>query len=824
MNILFLFSILVIVSGEEAVLSRSKRYGGWTGLNLGTYENGKLENAAVVQVIKAVVQEEEKIESILNVTNVVLGEVVDIISHPIDNIRKSSLAEVIVCLFLFVLLAVAFRLVQPLLRLLLVCFRGCATGFIRTFQFSFGCCYRSGCCMTFCAIRPFVWIRNWHRARDIQRRDKERLCVFNPDVEAMLETVTRVYSDMKSDECGLYLCAGNGKRVYFKENKPEDVLIMKSNPSTERKEVVQIRIQKETVLPASKLYKVDKVPDFQGQFDVDGTVIGHFARIKFQEKDCLLTAFHVLDYNKSALISLRKGDKAIRLDTVRARIVCASRSDELDFMIMELPSYVFSTLGLKVGQWSSRVQAREPISIHQLFEGKPCVSSASIKVSETKPWHVNYGASTLPGSSGAPILDSRNHIIGVHLEHDIMAYCNVGVIPPVFRNSRKESPTNEDIVQGQPDMELDQYEETEEEMQRRIDEEEENAYYMIYFKNDLEDLKLHVPMDWASQMDYLDERTKSRKDYTRYSVDTGMDTRGGHINRQVKRGVIRKESHWTCSKCFAIHPHKAYTCTRCGFALIKLSASKIEQKREQLFETAGILQKRFPVELVEKMLQPSEEELRRATEANQVASFLDSNKSFDPSLYPALPASAPVAIVKQLGQRLAIASAPGEWRKPPSNQAAKISNGNLVSRAVQFDEEASAREGGFTTKVESTILAKVQVVKPKRTRKRKANKETVSAVPLNSKSPAKAGEAVRTIIGADQSLSPESPKQLANRIVDSIVLASKKSQPNGPSCVPDTGNMVTMRGPKGRRKPRKSASSTSVTDIMKLIELLQKRS
>jgi hypothetical protein len=201
-----------------------------------------------------------------------------------------------------------------------------------------------------------------------------------------------------------------------------------------------------------------------------------------------------------------------------------------------------------------------------MFENRPCVAMAAIRMDETRPWLVNYSASTIVGSSGAPILDSRNRIIGVHIEGGDKHY-NIGVIPPMFRNN-KESPMSQDLTANQPRM-------------RKY--EEGAAGSLIYTYEAIgDDLNYHgKERNWAEEIDLMEKRFNP--DYeTSYigSYDEELE-RDEKIRERLEKYEnsekrtygsskrSRKEGLWTCSRCAMLQTTRGYTCGACGHALVR---------------------------------------------------------------------------------------------------------------------------------------------------------------------------------------------------------------------------------------------------------------
>lgn len=785
---------------------------------------GKVAEKVNDAAIQGLLVEKELEDSEMGKTVIAAKNVVDglnlLLQHPLVALTKSWIGITVLVLASLAVVGLIIFVAGPILKLL---WRGCViivsaamSGLWRLIVGIAGILAKGGCCVAFCSRWPFYRVRNYFIARRLVKQDKMRMKVYNAgEAEEMIQIVTRTYSDIKTDELGPYMEAAPNHRVYFNtKTRNEDLMTMNMLTTPARDSGVVNTIHKEAILATSKLYKTAKLPDFQGQFDVDGTTIGHFSRIKYDNKDCLITAYHVLDYNKAAIVRLKKGDKLVQMDTIRTRIVCASKTEELDFIIMELPASVFSTLSMKVGTWTSRVQAREPISIHQLYDGKSCVSSASIRVSETKPWHINYGASTTSGTSGAPVLDSRNRIVGIHVESDTLLKCNTGVIPPVFRNAKKESPTNEDIAQGQPEL----YEEPESDEERNFREQDEylEEQYRVYYAMEL-DKSMRVyetEMSWAEQMERIEDKVSEQMDGKRQAYKTmrlsNTGAYGKHVNRTVKRGVLRKESPWTCSKCFTIHEKRGYTCTSCGFALVKLTKERVSDIEKGKAAALQELRKKMPQEMAEKVVAPMDEEAMIARVALVVADMLE--KRLTNRIYPTLPEEATVRIDHAFAQKLRTEPSAPEWE----GGQLLVRGDKLVTQRYVFDQVKSDREGCVVLKSDPIPIASVET-KPSRSALRRARKketQTVSAegqVPecLNSKSPVGAGEP--TTSGQKSESSQREASKSDVLVAPSLEVHQRKSQESGSSSVKNTPSTARMHGPQEPLKLKNGASNCSAT-------------
>lgn len=410
----------------------------------------------------------------------------------------------------------------------------------------------------------------------------DRNITLAPTLEE-LETITIGKSNFQSDEKGIFLQHGSAK-IYLdlKDGDNAAQLMLNSQPTR-----ISGR-EKETVLNSSKFYKVDVYPPFLGQFRIGTTIIGYFSRIPFRgDDDCLVTACHVLDYNRTGDIVMANGDKQIRLADLDVKIVAYSSPGEMDFVVMRCPSKVFSMLGLKVGKISPRAASGSPISIYQhrvvVKENLKAVSTGCIS-KDNRPWFIQHGASTFPGVSGSPVLDMRSHIVGIHVEGG-ESVVNYAVIPPFFRTSNaKETAAKTDIVEedeaslggedgGRGEGWHEQEGESDEGGDAYAEEEANDAYYSFVMERANQKFERAKGKSWAEQMDDADavvegevdddEKEEFVKNYLTYRARTN---RSGW--RKVKKGRYVKESPWSCVACGHLHLHHAVSCSLCGKPVI----------------------------------------------------------------------------------------------------------------------------------------------------------------------------------------------------------------------------------------------------------------
>ena len=91
--------------------------------------------------------------------------------------------------------------------------------------------------------------------------------------------MTRVKSSMYYDEYGPYL-KHKHYRIYH-------------NGDSSTTEPLKVVSGKESKLVSSDIEEVGSIPKFIGQFKVGNDVVGHFSRVLYEGRDCLLTAMHV---------------------------------------------------------------------------------------------------------------------------------------------------------------------------------------------------------------------------------------------------------------------------------------------------------------------------------------------------------------------------------------------------------------------------------------------------------------------------------------------------------------------------------------------------
>jgi hypothetical protein len=618
--------------GEIKHLVKREGFGPWEAQDSWD-EKGKSNIAPTFQAtVNKMLEIEQEIQHDFSIIANYTQTFVASIAHPLMNIKSWLTAGAIIAAVIAVIyLSYYFVRILWSLIIMVVSFVGFFTDKL----------FNSLCLAKCCALAPFIFVRNHFISLWRWIKGRYSLKVYRKKEREEISMVKTSTSKLYTDDKGVYMLAGENHKVYFVKSDDGVLEILPLLSDFNRDKEVAIPM-KETVISTSKFYKVDKFPKFIGEFEVDGKRIGYFSRINYEGKDCLITAFHVLHYNKMANISLRKGDKSIAFNTVLNSVLAMSPTDDLDFIILQVPTYVFSILGVAQGKINNRVQARETINIYQEYDGKPCVTMSTIHLHEEKQWFIKYSASTLVGTSGAPVLDCRNRIVGIHIESDSTLKCNVGVIPPIFRKALKESPTNEDLVSGLPE-----WEEVAEENDER-DYEEDDRYdqiardierYRMFLKKKEDDLKYGA---WAEAVALYDEGEeelfgKYGDSWTKYKASRGnmvgaysediLDARGRHVGDMIKRGRQRKESPWTCTKCLLVQDSSdsKFHCKSCGFAVKPLTRSHIKKLENKAKLAAPLLNQTLPTEIVNKITKEIDEEAFAQKVALIVMKLIENN-------------------------------------------------------------------------------------------------------------------------------------------------------------------------------------------------------
>jgi len=745
-KVLFVLCLLALITPSLAEVANGKTQHRVRREGFGPFEEDQTLNT-ISELIQTVVKEEEKL---VNVTIEFLEKSEEKISTFITSRARVIVwvGGIIAALFVLRLtwpcVAVTFRFLYRLVCTLIA--------LTRTLT----------CCMWCCSLAPFVYIRNKRRDWILRERDNQVEIGTSEELTSMNRTV----ADIEYDQYGPHVKSSFGEKVYFARSTLDQssFLALASAPPFERMQEGRV---KETVLSRSVARPLKQLPAFQGYFTVDGQVVGHCCRITYKGKSCLLTAYHVLSYNRRADIILNVGDKSVRMSDVRVAPVAFSRETDFDYIVLQVPDVIFSKLGMQRAKMANHITHGTPVVINQIMDGRPCYTIGLAQKAD-RPWMISYGASTVEGTSGAPILNVKHEVVGVHIEGGSQA--NVGVVPELLRNF-KESPQNGDL-NGDDERSTpvdSDYEETEEEMEARIAaqvefEEYQAERYKQYAVKGQEIMQR--TNNWAEIMDQLDEdwwetHTGDREFYQTYVSTVG--TVGKHVGAKIKGDRYRKkESPWTCTKCMTLHLKAGYNCKKCGYSLKPSTKEVIEEKKEAIAN-------KFPYPVEKKILE--ELDSLKVKYANLEALIQRQLQNPQTHRYgpPAdVGASGPLPKQVTMDKKLyqALQTTPGAV-SPMGESVNKIRPAqNTVSKL---------KEGDFDNyTVESLKKVEMEKVdgKRKRSRKGKANKKEtatvreVPAVPLNSISPSQDG--VNTTSGVKKNSSLKDPKSLEDRTSDFI--------------------------------------------------------
>lgn len=731
---------------------------------------------ALEKLTQVAVQIEKTIDVMLNKTEEVLDEVIQVIEHPINELTKTKKGKIMFIVIVLCVSFVALRVALPVLRVF-------SNGLARLFSalssiiaWVWRKAVASKCLMLCCAMKPFVATRNQYRRYQIYRHDAASVKLFEPGKK--VEMVKRTTSQLHTDENGVYLLADNNHRVYFGKQHQQ---VLQMSGALNRDKEDSVTTVKEACLAETEFYEQTSMPAFQGQVMNGSQLLGHFSRINFEGKDCLLTAYHVLGNNKAAMITLSRGDKHVLFGGLDVGLVAGSvRSD---FLILEVPSHAFATLGIKTGTVATRVHPREPICIYQFHgkERKPVAAYAAIRASTKKPWHINYKASTTVGTSGAPILDISHHIVGVHVEHNRVEGCNVGVIPIVFRNCVKESPTGEDIAAGQPFMERVENEEQFERVKH-------NGYTVYLSKKDKK--RGH----WTQ---ILDDIEADNFEYPTWTISAPEDR---HFDDA-------KESPWTCTHCFTVSSDRCYNCENCGYAMVPLDSKKLKKMQLGLGEASAQLSRYLPAELVEKIVDAARNENDRGAAALKVQEMLSGRDTlytariaehgkdiFPTGLYPDIHrinthtySPEPVALGKRLSQEVTHAQ---------HNPNCRIVDNHLTAYKVVKDEKKTYRSGEYVHKM---VHEPIQEIVVKRLEPETVKESAIATMPPPLDQPVVVVPTAPPPEKSPPSLTPEDVQILINQIQELKALKAKTSETSQVplnSQAPATTGAPTLSGTK----------------------------
>lgn len=439
--------------------------------------------------------------------------------------------------------------------------------------------FKSYCWSVTCAGKPIVFVRKTIRRCWLNYW----VCAKVTRAEEMvpLDEIVVAKSKFNSDENGMYLQT-EGVKIYLDIGQDN---LLATAPFLERDVKRGANFNtKETVVANSKYYKAEAIPAFQGWFEAGGIIIGYYSRIDYNGRDCLVTAFHVLEYNKMADIMICSNSAKLHFNSLEMKVVSYSKSDNLDYVLLEFPSKTFSILGLKIGKIAQTCGLGTPVSIYQMKRVRDqavnCFSTGCVQ-RDDRCWFFKHGASTTVGCSGAPIIDVRRRIVGIHVEGGDSTF-NCGVVPPFFRT--KESPQNDDIVGGD-DIPSDSDSEYSDEGLDSEDEfgDKRNKKGRRATRREKRDFE----RERALIMQEEDNRASLKAKAWFEIVDQEEEEQQGFKPssvRKYKHGPVtsfgrKPESPWTCVNCCVTQEHHGTSCIKCGNPLIpaSISCSKAKQ-------------------------------------------------------------------------------------------------------------------------------------------------------------------------------------------------------------------------------------------------------
>lgn len=744
-----------------------------------------IDGSTLKEMIKTIEVVTQVIANASLETEKIVEEIVQAIEHPIDTMSHSKFGLIVLAIAGLVLVGAGIFILRLLWPVIKFVFYYLCWPFVAIAKFI----YRCSCCMACCALTPFVELRNWY-IRYLKCRAANK---YDESVEVLESSgampLKRIYTRLQYDENGVYVAADEFTRVYIDDEADQIKAHLVKSPKRINGELSI----KETMIVKSVPRPADKLPDFQGVFKIDDTIIGHFSCIKYMNETCLLTAYHVLDYNRNSIIKVCKGNLEIELNQIRADILSCSVTDQLDYIVLRVPLPVLSKLQLKIGKVADRLAMGSGIAIYQMMDNKP-VYTRAIPSRHEKPWHIKYPASTIVGSSGAPILDIHHKIVGVHIESSPDGLFNVGVIPPFLRKYGKESPTNSDVLANAgtfKNVDVEEFLRTKYDFSEFDDKEEDFSYaeytYAEYVPKNKEEVRL---MSWVEQMNAYERNVNREKaeDYE-FEITHGMDEGRGtqhklyvlqqnadeknHKQKRIKGDRYRKESPWSCSKCGLLHLKAGYNCKSCGYALRKvLEKSQIEETKTQVEKA---LSNSFPAEVLEKISKSVVDELTKKYNFESIVSEslnrspaswlrpIEERKKEEMELKEKaknLPEK--VAMTKQLAQALDVKSVqpnsaavktflPYSTKEQPKDSLAIATckkTGSLAGRykdvyttEVLLQRNTKLDKSVKETKVPAKEAAEVAQEKPKkkRYRPRRKNRTAQATVPLNSQAPSRGG-------------------------------------------------------------------------------------
>jgi len=445
-------------------------------------------------------------------------EIVHTIEHPVDHLMRTKAGHVILALaglgILMAVLSILIYVVWPALRVLC----------------------RAGWMIKFCASAPFRPL--WR----LCQRMKLKWDLRYTKVDEEIKLTTSTTSNVCSDEGGLFLRDGH-RKIYF---GPQDKTVAQMSYL----HPVTIGMgEKEAIMPGGKFWSTDKFPKFQGEILAEGTHVGWFSRIEYKGLPCVLTAAHVIEFNRQLNLSLKRGEVTIPFRLADLNIESYSPVDQLDYVICSTTEAVFSLLQISKGTMATKVGQESVGFVYQTVktgeEVKQAYSTGKTVKMEA-PFLVKHTCSTMKGASGAPLLNLRHEIIGVHLETREGA--NFASIPPCLWRHK----------------ETDYYKD----MDPRDEDESDTDW------DDIDNEK-----DWNAKLERMRKRANERikagkgpsymyvnnKNGDRIPITSlaHQDNQTYYIGYGTEEGRV-KEAPWVCKKCHASNEKMAIKCAACG--------------------------------------------------------------------------------------------------------------------------------------------------------------------------------------------------------------------------------------------------------------------
>lgn len=170
----------------------------------------------------------------------------------------------------------------------------------------------------------------------------------------------------------------------------------------------------------------------------DGVAIGCGARVKTPRgEDLLLTACHVWDLEPT---HMAKRGNSIPLK--RSRLVHSSRSELLDYAMVELPNSYWTSMGIKAAH-VKRCGAKTAVRLFGGSSSQDLFSTGGSTEYGLTPLELCHSATTFPGWSGTPLYNKGN-VVGLHIGSQAAQgrnrACNIAVLFEIMsREIRVES-------------------------------------------------------------------------------------------------------------------------------------------------------------------------------------------------------------------------------------------------------------------------------------------------------------------------------------------------------------------------------------------------